>query len=140
MEKTLEDLIDGLRNSSRSFDGYIITFATGALGLSFAFMTDVIKDIEHAVSREYLIVSWVLFVLCIMLSLVEYLISMHSHARAIGAIRQPGANNENIIRDLRRKHNARTFLFKYLAFGLLIAGILCSLYFVVSNFQRYDQL
>ncbi len=70
-KKVWEDTKSGTEN----FDKYLLTFSSGALGLSLAFIKDV-APIGRAVWIPSLLASWVAFLLCILVTLVSFRISI----------------------------------------------------------------
>lgn len=70
-KKVWEDTKSGTEN----FDKYLLTFSSGALGLSLAFIKDV-APIGHAVWIPSLFASWVAFLFCILVTLISFRISI----------------------------------------------------------------
>lgn len=71
------------RYSNEQFDKSILFIASGALGISFAFITDVVPDFSEAKKTGLLIASWSIFGAVIFLSLVSHFISMQASAWAL---------------------------------------------------------
>lgn len=67
---------DTLKYSTEQFDKTITFIASGALGISFAFIKDIIPDLTSAVQKYYLISSWYIYAGVIFLSMVPHFISM----------------------------------------------------------------
>lgn len=65
-----------LKYSLEQFDKSITFIASGAFGLSFAFIKDIVPDLKKAVNRDYLIASWYMFGFVIFISLVCHFVSM----------------------------------------------------------------
>ena len=63
------------RYSNEQFDKHILLISSGALGISFAFIKDVIPDLAVACCKVLLLVSWCFFGLVILLSLIAQYIS-----------------------------------------------------------------
>jgi hypothetical protein len=66
------------RYSSEQFDKNILFIASGSLGISFAFIKDIIPDFNHATHKGTLIASWYIFAIVIFLSLLTHFISMQA--------------------------------------------------------------
>lgn len=64
-------------SQSESFDRYLLTLSGGALGLSLTFLKDVIP-LRSAVCVPLLIISWGWFILCILVTLVSFRISIRA--------------------------------------------------------------
>ena len=74
--KVWEDSTSG----SENFDKYLITFSTGALALSLTFIKDIVP-LRNATCIPLLILSWVTFTLCILVTLVSFRISIRALER-----------------------------------------------------------
>ena len=61
--------------SSDEFDKNLLTFSSGALGLSLAFIKDIVP-LDHATHLSYLHISWVCFVCCIIATIFSYPLSI----------------------------------------------------------------
>src|SRR6266576_3941345 len=69
-DKAWEDIKSGTEN----FDKYMLTFSSGALGLSLAFIKDAVP-LKTAVWITSLVGSWIAFVLCILATLLSFRLS-----------------------------------------------------------------
>ncbi len=74
---------DALKYSNEQFDKNVLFIASGALGISFAFIDKVIPDLANAVKTKLLIGSWYLFAGVIFISLVAHFISILANRWAI---------------------------------------------------------
>jgi hypothetical protein len=63
------------KSGSENFDKYLITFSSGALGLSLTFIKDIVP-LKDAIWIPSLIVSWVAFIVCILVTLISFRISI----------------------------------------------------------------
>jgi hypothetical protein len=70
-DKVWEDIRSGTEN----FDKYMISFSSGALGLSLAFIKDSVP-LKTAVWFPSLIASWIAFVICIVVTLLSFRFSI----------------------------------------------------------------
>src|SRR5437667_6147582 len=80
-DKAWEDIKSGTEN----FDKYMLTFSSGALGLSLAFIKDAFP-LKGAVWIASLIGSWVAFVLCIVVTLLSFRFSIRALENTITAL------------------------------------------------------
>jgi hypothetical protein len=69
--KVWEDVKSGTEN----FDRYMLTLSAGALGLSLAFIKDIVP-LGMAIWIPSLVASWIAFILCILITLVSFRISI----------------------------------------------------------------
>ena len=74
---------DALKYSNEQFDKNVLFIASGALGISFAFIDKVIPDLANAVKTNLLIGSWYFFAGVIFISLVAHFISILANRWAI---------------------------------------------------------
>lgn len=75
-DEHIKSVTDTLKYSLEQFDKSITFIASGAFGLSFAFIKDIVPDLKNAVDREYLIGSWYMFGIVVFISLVCHFVSM----------------------------------------------------------------
>ena len=68
---------DDIRPGTENFDKYMLTFSSGALVLSLAFIKDVVP-IKKAIWIPSLVSSWIAFVLCILVTLISFRISIRA--------------------------------------------------------------
>ena len=69
-----EYLDDVSKYSNEQFDKNTLFIASGALGVSFAFIKDIIPDFETATHKTTLLASWYIFAAVIFISLVSHFI------------------------------------------------------------------
>lgn len=79
----IEDTLRLKLYSTEQFDKSIIFIASGALGISFAFITDIIPDLKNACYKGFLISSWGIFSLVIFMNLIAHFVSMLAHQWAV---------------------------------------------------------
>jgi len=82
-DKVWEDI----KSSTESFDKYMLTFSSGALALSLAFVKDVVP-LGKAVWIASLIGSWIAFVLCILVTLMSFQCSVKALESTIPALNE----------------------------------------------------
>src|ERR1700720_504294 len=70
-----------ISDSTDNFDRNLLALSSGALALSIAFL----KDVAHgtATLMPFLIASWVLFSLCIAVTLASFQLSIAAHKKAL---------------------------------------------------------
>ncbi|MEN8123088.1 MAG: hypothetical protein ABFS35_22305 [Bacteroidota bacterium] len=120
-----EQLSKAFFESSVQFDKQILFISSGALGLSFTFIKDIV-DLESAIYKWLLIISWVLFVIIIFFSLLTHYISIQAINTRI----------ENIETNTDRKSKNLNFIVKTinrLMIFLIALGLLSLILFVFVN-------
>jgi hypothetical protein len=68
---------EDLKSGSENFDKYMVTLSSGALGVSLSFVKDVVP-LKEAVCVSLLIASRVSFVICILITLISFRLSIHA--------------------------------------------------------------
>jgi hypothetical protein len=125
----LDQQYDALKYSNEQFDKNVLYIASGALGISFAFIEKIIPDMTRAVSTHLINISWYFFAGVIFLSLVSHFISIMANRWAIAH------DDENELQYRKNctywNHVIRT-LNVIMILGLL-AGILFLIQFVNQN-------
>jgi uncharacterized BrkB/YihY/UPF0761 family membrane protein len=79
----IQEQYNVLRYSNEQFDKNVLFIASGALGISFAFIEKIIPDLTHAVNKHLLIGSWCCFAVVISITLVVHFISILANRWAI---------------------------------------------------------
>ncbi len=82
-DEHLKETYSTLKYSLGQFDKTIIFIASGALGISFAFIKDLVPDLKVALDKDSLTDSWYLFSGVIFISLICHFISMLANTWAI---------------------------------------------------------
>ncbi len=82
-DKVWEDIKSGTEN----FDKYMLTFSSGALALSLAFIKDVVP-LGKAVWIASLMGSWIAFVFCILVTLMSFQCSIKALESTIPALNE----------------------------------------------------
>lgn len=72
-----QELYKALTYSNEQFDKHVLFIASGAFGISFAFIEKIVK-LETAICKDYLINGWYFFAGVIFISLVNHFISILS--------------------------------------------------------------
>ncbi len=85
-EKYTDQQYQALKYSYEQFDKNILFIASGALGISFAFIEKIIPDLTKAISSSTLINSWYFFAGVIFISLVAHFTSVQANRWAIANV------------------------------------------------------
>ena len=72
--KYLDKIYEAYFESAKQFDKHILFIASGALGISFSFIKDIV-DLKYSIYNFILIVSWIDLAVVILLSLISHYIS-----------------------------------------------------------------
>jgi hypothetical protein len=136
-QKVWEDTKSGTEN----FDKYLLTFSSGALGLSLAFVKDV-APIGQAVWIPSLFVSWVAFLLCILVTLISFRISILALEGMLPHLNEFYLNSNAGAFDKHRE-SWLTKAVEWLAWVgiiLFICGVFFTMMFVYANIQEANRM
>lgn len=130
-----------LTSGTENFDKYLLTFSGGALTLSLGFIKDVVKP-ECAVSLDWLLASWICFLLCILTTLASFRVS-------IRALEKMGpyldefylkGNAEAFNKHLEDLWTGAVDWCAWVAIACLIVGLICTMVFVDKNFRKVNHM
>ena len=124
--QSYRDLLQELSvKSQEQYDKTVITLSIGALGLSFAFIKDIV-DIKVANGINFLTGSWICFTLSVLSVLLSFLASKYALNQAIVA----EDNNKEI--NINRADLITTIL-NWLSSAFFIIGLIFIIVFVKLN-------
>jgi hypothetical protein len=136
-QKVWEDTKSGTEN----FDKYLLTFSSGALGLSLTFIKDV-APIGQAVWIPSLFVSWVAFLLCLLVTLISFRISILALEGMLPHLNEFYLNSNAEAFDKHRE-SWLTKAVDWLAWAgiiLFICGVFFTMMFVYANIREANQI
>lgn len=123
------------RANSDKYDNTILTYSTGAFGLSLTFIKDIVPlDTAHFILM--LKISWVLFVVAMTLMLVSFPIAQEVNRESVDFAYKYFIEKEE---DYRNKESKKAKALGYLnrfAGGAFFCGILLTLVFTCLNVQE----
>lgn len=111
--------------SSIQFDKQILFISSGALGLSFTFIQDIV-DLETADNKWLLITAWILFIAVIFLSLISHYISIQAINKRIENIEKVNDSNSEALNKIVKFLNRIMILF-------IMLGLITLISFVFDN-------
>jgi hypothetical protein len=129
------------KSGSENFDKYLLTFSSGALGLSLSFIKDVVP-LKEAIWIPWLIASWVAFLLCILVTLFSFRVSIRALEKMVPHL------NEFYLEgkvDAFNKHleDRWTKAVDWCAYGgiiLFVLGLIFTMMFVGANIREAKQM
>jgi hypothetical protein len=132
-KKVWEDTKSGTEN----FDKYLLTFSSGALGLSLAFIKDV-APIGHAVWIPSLFASWVAFLLCILVTLISFRISILALEAMVPHLNEFYLNSNAEAFDKHRESwlTKAVEWFAWAGIILFVCGVFFTMMFVYANIRE----
>jgi hypothetical protein len=136
-QKVWEDTKSGTEN----FDKYLLTFSSGALGLSLAFIKDV-APIGHAIWIPSLFASWLAFLLCILVTLISFRISILALEAMVPHLNDFYLNSNAEAFDKHRQ-NWLTKAVEWCAWAgiiLFVCGVFFTMMFVYANIREAKRM
>jgi len=120
-----EQLSKAFFESSIQFDKQILFISSGALGLSFTFIQDIV-DLETADNKWLLITAWILFIAVIFSSLISHYISIQAINKRIENIEKVNDSNSEALNKIVKFLNRIMILF-------IMLGLITLISFVFDN-------
>lgn len=128
MDAYRTQLIDAEQKAQEDYDKTVLTLSGGALGVSFAFVKDILPS-DSVVSQSILLLAWICWTLSIAFVLASHFSSQLALRKAISQV------DEGTIRVARTGgiYDLATALFNFLDGALFIAGALLMICFALAN-------
>jgi hypothetical protein len=124
------ELLKLLDKSNESFEKQLTFISSGALGISMAFIKEIVGDLSKARMEGLLIGSWLLLALTLLVNLLSHTIAHNLHSLTAGDINLNGDNYNY------KKAIARNKTINYINYGSivsLIAGLVLLICFIYQN-------
>ncbi|HET9180866.1 MAG TPA: hypothetical protein VFP59_01930 [Candidatus Angelobacter sp.] len=121
--------------SSDEFDKNLLKFSSGALGLSLAFIKDIVK-LQEASGLGWLYSSWLLFAGCIVVTIASYAFSQRAHSAYTDDL------YKYYIEGKREFFNKKSIWSRAISACALVgsifflAGVISTVVFVIENISR----
>lgn len=125
------------QSGSENFDKYLITFSTGALGLSLSFIKEIVP-LKDAIWIPLLIVSWATFILAALVTLISFRFSLLALDRSVPVLHDYYLKGKTEAYD-KHMDDWRTKAIDWCAWGGLfcfVLGLICTMIFVSGNVLR----
>lgn len=126
---------DGAHDSVREFDKAILTLSSGLLGLSLAFIKDVVP-LDRAIDLLLLFSSWTLFGSSILFTLVSFISSQKAFQRSQVIAYEYLIEQKYEVREKKHVSMLVTRYLTYLAGLCFMAGLSLTLTFVIINVKN----
>jgi len=111
--------------SSAQFDKQILFISSGALGLSFTFIKDIV-ELETAICKGLLLVSWILFSIVILMSLFSHYTSKQAINTQIENIEDEKNNKANFLNSITKLLNISMII-------SIVLGLISLILFIIIN-------
>jgi len=113
------ELYKTLSYSNEQFDKNVLFIASGALGVSFAFIEKIVPNMNEAIFKDHLINAWIMYAVVIFVSMVSHFVSSLSLRWSIS-----NHNSKNFERGRSNWNMLIRCLNILLMIGLLIGTLL----------------
>ncbi|GEM_PF-1516913 len=130
-------LISTEQEQAKTFDKYILTISSGALGLSLAFIK-LIQNIETG-SENWLFAAWALFSLSTLSTLISFLTGQAACRRQVKILEASFFPEEQEEKsDDRNPHSTATGILNVSSIALLILGFATFIIFAFQNIKTIE--
>jgi hypothetical protein len=136
-ESEIDCLYKTINDQESEYDKQLLTLSSAMLGVSLAFIKDVVK-LENAAWMIVLYAAWVAFGLCILGVLFSFQFSIKGHYGAIAYWRQrkKGAASPKFPTQFASLVN----WVNWVCGALFLLGVSCLIFFVIFNLSREGKL
>jgi len=118
--------------SADAFDKALLTFSSGALGLSLAFVKDIVP-LAHAVHLKFLYASWACYLLCIVITIISFRLSIKAMDKQLVFLEEYYLKGKEAFLNPKNVWSDAVNLCAILGAGLFISGLFATVVFVYSN-------
>ncbi len=126
-----------IQASTDQFDKSLLTLSSGALALSLAFIKDLVP-FKAAVGVSWLYVSWMSFVVCIIVTLFSFQISVQALKLNLEHVRKYYIEKKDEYFAKQNLWSKAVSWCSVLGGGFFLLGIICTMVFVFKNFRRIN--
>ncbi len=130
--ETRKDLLARQLSNAEQFDKAVLTLSSGALGLSLAFIKDVVP-IDEAQGFAVLVFSWWLFSFAIISTVISFIVSQLAIARQLTYARKYYIDNKSEYSKKRNIWAEVTDYLNCLSGVLFVVAVVLTVTFVSSN-------
>ena len=124
-----------LKYSNEQFDKSIQFIASGALGISFAFIEKIVV-LKLAVCKHLLVTDWSIFAVVIFISLATHFISIIANRWAIENLFDESADNKTIVDYFNKVNWYWNYPIRALNVSMIV-GLLIGMLYLIS-FIKYN--
>ena len=137
LQTEIKQVREDIQSSTDSFDTNMLTLSSGALGISLAFIKDIVP-LGQAKWLPSLLISWVSFAVCILATVISFRVSKAALKKQEERIRKVFAERTQVVANQKaRLLHFCTEVTTYFFLG----GLICTMLFVVINVRdfHYEQ-
>jgi hypothetical protein len=124
-----------IQTSTDQFDRSLLTLSSGALALSLAFIKDLVP-LKSAVGIWWLYSSWISFVLCMIVTLFSFPLSVKALKINLDYVRKYYIEKKEEYFDKQSPWSKAVSWCSILGGTFFLLGIICTMVFVYENIRR----
>jgi hypothetical protein len=130
---------EDIQSSTDSYDQSLLTLSSGGLGLSIAFIKDIVP-LQHATWLPLLYVSWVAFGLCILTTVVSFQVAIKTQNEHLEICWKFYVERDDSFRNKQGTYSKVLKWCTLVAGGLFVLALACTIVFAVENVGRYSKM
>lgn len=124
-----------IQSSTDSFDKSLLTISSGALGLSLAFIKDIVP-LSQAVWLPSLYISWAAFVICILVTVFSFRLSVAALNEHLGHLQKYYLDEKQEYLNMKSCYSMLLTVFTWAAAISFLAGVVSTVLFCFVNVWR----
>lgn len=125
--------------SSDEFDKSLLTYSSGALGLSLAFIKDIVK-LDNATALPCLYWSWVFLTMCIILTIASYRFSIEAQKKHLINAQRFFLEYDEAALNRKTVWSILLDICAYCGAAFFLAGVLSTVLFVYLNVSQEHKM
>jgi|SRR5882724_7539001 len=130
---------EDIQKSTDSYDQSLLTLSSAGLGLSIAFIKDLVP-LQSAVWLPLLYVSWVLFVLTILFTVASFLLSVKVQKLQLEYLWKFYVGRDDSYRDKKSWYSNSLQWCTIIGGTFFLSAFICTAVFAVGNVLRYSKV
>jgi hypothetical protein len=124
-----------IQSSTDSYDQSLLTLSSGGLGLSIAFIKDIVP-LHDAMWLWLLYSSWIAFALCILTTVISFQIAIEAQKEHLDNCYKYYFDGDETCLNKRGKFSRCLTKCTILAGGFFILALACTIVFAIGNVER----
>jgi hypothetical protein len=130
---------EDIQSSTDSYDQSLLTLSSGGLGLSIAFIKDIVP-LQHATWLTLLYMSWGAFGLCILATVVSFQVAIATQREHLDHCWKFYVERDDSYRDKRGRYSRLLRCYTIAAGSFFLVALACTIVFAVGNVRRYSKM
>lgn len=139
-EQTKLELIAKQNANSTTYDTSILTLSSAFLGLSVAYVKDVVSPLSTASNLSVLYCSWISFCIAIIVTICSFMIGQRGYKKLLDGAERYYLKQEKDAFKISVTVSKQIEIANYLYRAFFVLGIATMLFFVITNFMRISNM